>query len=185
MAAAATTSWSAARATTCSTAAGRRCLDGGLATTRSTAASATTPIRSGWPTGTTHQRTGQRDERRHGRSDRDPDGSAGTALTGLNARDNNTGTNNGRPGRHLQRADGHGQRALHRHERPDRRRAHQLQRRHLRRLSARRRTTTSSAGWTRTTGMRRRQPLGLDGQQLHRRRAGRQRRASSAAAATT
>ena len=101
-----------------------------------------------------HQRRRLGHQRRHGGSDLDPgcathrdrsgDLPAGLTITALNANDNNTGTAERRSGDQLRLptghfADHHGGRPLHRHQRPDRRRTHQLQRRHLRRLSARRR----------------------------------------------
>ena len=69
-----------------------------------------------------------------------------TTLTGLNANDSNTGTQTGDlvinyslpNGAKLRGADDHGGRTFHRHQRPDRRRADQLQRRHICGLSARR-----------------------------------------------
>ena len=71
--------------------------------------------------------------------DRSVDGLPIRTITALNAIDSNTGTTDGDLVINYTlptgtAADHHRGRALHRHQCPDRRRAHQLQRRHLRRL---------------------------------------------------
>ena len=100
----------------------------------------------------------------------------GGAITGLNAADANTGTNNGdliisfnaqsiNVNEHFTGTNG-----------ADRRGAHQLHRRHRRGLCARRRGLPGEPAGSQQPGQRRRQPLCFDGEQLRRGRERRQRR---------